>query len=358
MLLNKFKILFKGLCIIATLCFVVFWLVTFLKNEDVSKIEIKYFEKDGDIELPEFTVCFANPFIDDRFKDVNSNLSREGYLSYISGKSSNVALYNYFNYDNVTINFPDYIDSIYFDFRPGFDKQNDTCNNVYDCQYMALSNNMNVFWFDDYFVKCYGTRLHDEYSMHIRFVQFWFKNSFTFLSRNGIHQYLTFNHPNQTLLVEDVTAISRNQGVKLKSIELLKRRNKDNDQCIELAKNFDQYILEKHIKKVGCRAPYQKSLYNISFCETRKEIRKSYFDKRLVLKDHTLPCQSVASMVYTTEKMIDIHEDYVLTVSYPTKIKIITQSQAVDFQAFIGYIGGYIGLFLGNIFLQNSFYRY
>lgn len=30
---------------------------------------------------------------------------------------------------------------------------------------------------------------------------------------------------------------------------------------------------------------------------------------------------------------------------------MITQTQAVDFQALVGYIGGYIGLFLGNTFL-------
>ena len=93
MLNSKFQNLFKILCILATLCFVVFWFVTFLKNDDVSKIEIKYFEKDKYIKQQEFSVCFIPPFIEERFKDFNSSLSKEGYLNYLRGESSNDVLY-------------------------------------------------------------------------------------------------------------------------------------------------------------------------------------------------------------------------------------------------------------------------
>ena len=56
--------------------------------------------------------------------------------------------------------------------------------------------------------------------------------------------------------------------------------------------------------------------------------------------------------------MIDVkitHKDHgkkgtlVVSVQYPEQAKIITQSRAVDFNALIGNIGGYIGLFLGMI---------
>lgn len=93
MFYNMLQSIFKGLCIIATTCMVIFWLVTFSKNEDVSKIEIKYFEKYEDITLPEFNACFQNPFIDDRFKEVDSGLSREGYQNYLSGTKSDNGIY-------------------------------------------------------------------------------------------------------------------------------------------------------------------------------------------------------------------------------------------------------------------------
>ena len=37
-----------------------------------------------------------------------------------------------------------------------------------------------------------------------------------------------------------------------------------------------------------------------------------------------------------------------LLISYPDKIKVITQLKSVDAHMLIGNIGGYIGLFLGN----------
>lgn len=36
-------------------------------------------------------------------------------------------------------------------------------------------------------------------------------------------------------------------------------------------------------------------------------------------------------------------------IGYPNEVKIITQSRAVTFDALVGNIGGYIGLFLGNL---------
>ena len=44
-------------------------------------------------------------------------------------------------------------------------------------------------------------------------------------------------------------------------------------------------------------------------------------------------------------------------VQYPEEIKIITQSKEVDVHALIGNIGGYIGLFLGNL-LQYITYHF
>lgn len=304
MLVNKFQNLFKIVCIIATLCFVVFWFVTFLKNDDVSKIEIKYFEKDKDIKQLELSVCFVNPFIEERFKDVNSSLRWEEYKNYLSGKSFNDVAYKYLNYDNVTINFHDYIEGISFEFTHGFDKKYDVCNDTYDCKYMRLYNNMNTFWDDDYFLKCYGARLYEKYSMHIRIVTFAFKTAFSSLLENEFVPIFGFNHPDQFLLTDEGSAVSKNLWIKLKVIELQKRRNKNGDQCIDLSKHFDRYILEKHIEKVGCRAPYQKALYNVSICGTRHKMRESLFDKIQVLKDELLPCQSVVSLVYTTDKLI------------------------------------------------------
>ena len=106
---NEFQFFFKSICVLATVGFFVHWIVVFVKNEDVSKIEIRYIEKyddndDDDITLPELSLCFNNPFLDNRIKEINSNLSGDGYLNYLTGEASDGGFYNKLNYDNVTIN--------------------------------------------------------------------------------------------------------------------------------------------------------------------------------------------------------------------------------------------------------------
>ena len=41
-------------------------------------------------------------------------------------------------------------------------------------------------------------------------------------------------------------------------------------------------------------------------------------------------------------------EALMFTISFPDKIKLITQSQKINSESLIGYIGGYVGLFLGR----------
>ena len=42
-----------------------------------------------------------------------------------------------------------------------------------------------------------------------------------------------------------------------------------------------------------------------------------------------------------------------IMIGYPEQVKIISQSQAVDVHTIIGNIGGYEGLFLGNLSYSN-----
>ena len=146
---NEFQFFFKSICVIATVGFFVHWIVVFVKNEDVSKIEIRYVEKyddkdDDGITLPEFSLCFYNPFLDYRIKEINSNLSGEGYQSYLAGEISDDGFYNRLNYDNVTINLFEAISFIGFEFRGDFIEKNwGTCeencpregNSSYTAQY-------------------------------------------------------------------------------------------------------------------------------------------------------------------------------------------------------------------------------
>ena len=46
-------------------------------------------------------------------------------------------------------------------------------------------------------------------------------------------------------------------------------------------------------------------------------------------------------------------EKWAIVIYYPKEFRIVTQSKEVDIHTLIGNIGGYLGLFMGNIVIQK-----
>ena len=76
-------------------------------------------------------------------------------------------------------------------------------------------------------------------------------------------------------------------------------------------------------------------------------------DMNNIANNFPLPCQEMSFLFYQWTPWVsnDSYESlsFPISVMYPDKMKIITQSQALDGHALIGNIGGYIGLFLGSL---------
>ena len=53
----------------------------------------------------------------------------------------------------------------------------------------------------------------------------------------------------------------------IESMEVLKRRHKKNKPCSR-SENYDQIVIEDHIKKIGCRTPFQKVDFDMPICST------------------------------------------------------------------------------------------
>ena len=75
-------------------------------------------------------------------------------------------------------------------------------------------------------------------------------------------------------------------------------------------------------------------------------------------QDFVPDCQIMSNVRSSTKISSMEKENYTLYIilEYPEQMKIITQLKEIDFQTLIGNIGGYIGLFLGNILLSSSVY--
>ena len=114
---------------------------------------------------------------------------------------------------------------------------------------------------------------------------------------------------------------------------------------------YDDFTLKEHIQTQGCLAPYQNSLNHFSTCKTKEEIKKSVYDLTVVKnRFFPQPCQSLSKVEFKFVKADQEGQgdEFVLDVSFPDQVKMITQSRSVDVHALLGNIGGYIGLFLGT----------
>ena len=166
-----------------------------------------------------------------------------------------------------------------------------------------------------------------------------------------------FNYPEQFHLFSENTKTiwqHRDKGkifnsFSITGMEVLKRRNKQEEPCLQNWTHFDDLLFRKHLENISCRTPYQTSPKPI--CTTHTEmLRANYQLKYANDKEVPVPCQEMSAITYTFERAIFDYGDNLanLRVSYPNKIKVVTQSKSVNVHSLIGNIGGYIRLFLGS----------
>ena len=143
---------------------------------------------------------------------------------------------------------------------------------------------------------------------------------------------------------------------KLASIEMIRRRNKPNDNCLSESTSYDVFKVKKAVENLGCKAPYQNLDYDVPFCNYNENL--SIFNE-IVLNQEKFPppCVEIPQVSFELSKIGAgrTFGFYPLHVVYPKHMKLITQQQALDIHALIGNIGGYIGLFLGMFEIMESF---
>ena len=126
-------------------------------------------------------------------------------------------------------------------------------------------------------------------------------------------------------------------------------------QCVDGPFSYDKRVIDQHIISSGCRVPYLTGEKSTPICNSSSQLKDSEFDfDKMRSIDITPDCQilsEIRSSSYTVHTAAYENVPFVLNVRllYPERMRIITQSKEVDIHSLIGNIGGYIGLFLGNI---------
>ena len=374
--IDKWKVFcfaFRFVCSVVTSIMVGYWIYKFQKNEDVSTIQYQYVDESNYLRVPEMTICIGMPFIKEKFRE--SGVDPNGYYQYLNGKKNieeDYRIYSKIDFYNVTIDIRDYVQQILLQPRNDDDGELNDCKTTNTCSSFKWNNNFNGFWTQN-FVRCYALEMIPRFYGNVKRVVVSFNHELVrAVNDNDEGQaWVIFNYPQQMLRnLEDIHVIwdgdekiSSMTAFKITTMEIIIRRNRPSSQCFTGWKHFDDSVFEKYNQESTCTVPYQKG--NQSVCNTSKEmvdskysmneLRNKYFPEPCLEMSNLISSMNIYEISNGASPSMNIYEisngtSHQLYVNYPDKIKVITQHKSVDAHMLIGNIGGYIGLFLGNVF--------
>lgn len=353
--------LFKVSCFAALVSMTSYWFYKFvIEDEDLCLVDYIAVERANELSLPMVSMCFRNPFVDKKLKAISPDVNSTNYLQYLQGDIFDDK-FNEIDYNTVTFNLSEYYYSEVVYWRNGSSSYFKDEADVVKKPYVIFSG----FWYGG-FLKCFGFELNDKYKKEIRYIIKSYKQNEFLDGFNREEKYLCvlFHYPGQFLLTfENFKRFRENRAkrssywldLNIKGVEILKRRDKRGDRCMNDGESYDNLLLEEHVKKYGCKAPYQKTIETFPVCSSQNEIKQSLYEGANVKSNYYhVPCKGISKIdVDHSENDHNITGEngellFSFLVGFPRQLKLITQSKAVDINSFIGNIGGYIGLFLGK----------
>ena len=295
----RLGLVFNLVCWISTITLVSYWIYVYTLDEDLCIVDYrKYFEDKSD-EFPVLSICLKNHISEEKLKLQNPEITIQRYIDFLNGEIFDEELVKV-NYKNVTIDVSNYVNGSWVKFK---NKAID-----FSTKRQALRSTYAFVHQRGGLYQCYELQMPKE--KDLQFIGFYI-NSKALPLRNRsqfyeMHTYL--HHPNHLFASErnikyTWPKLDSNDGYLsryvVKSVEIIKRRNKRRRPCMEW-EDYDDSIVSNHIRKVGCRASYQKAVDGISLCCTKQSLRNASSLK--IQNDHDKmllpPCKYMGKILY------------------------------------------------------------
>ena len=346
---------FKSLCYIATISVIIFWMhKCYYQDDDLCLVDYSSIKED-DVSLPVLSLCFENPFSEEKLKKISPSLNRSYYLEYLRGNVIDENLTRV-DYEDVSIKLLDHL--VEYEAR---------LNNGSRLRFKKLSPYQHpiyvtyngFFLSTKVFVKCFGHSARNEYRKDLQGIT----TTYDFPKGFGKH-YISIHYPNQLLATCHMTFFTNEEQqtevstrfFDIHEMEVLKRRNKRKFSCLDFD---DEFIFDEHVQKelnqqrASCRPPYQNYDRSRPICSTMADMKKAVFIFNEDFDDKFHPCESMSSIRHETQNLIkprflNPNNESQISLMIPKKARVIRQSKAIDTNSLIGYVGGYIGVLLGR----------
>ena len=348
------KVLFQAACIIVVAFMVGYWFYKFeIEDRDIGVVDYVSLTDAKEIKFPIVSWCLKKPFIDEKLKATNSSITSTAYGQYLEGKIYDKS-FEQVDYPNVTIDLNRYFKWGRVWYKNGTYRiaKSDKITFVETFTGFDLNN----LW------KCYRMNFVVDDQRYVKKVSAYLNRTRLNLDWQGktstVHYVI--HYPNQFFLLKYLEMGQFNlystgiTGISIVDVEILKQRNSRNRKCSKDVGNYDDTIIDKILHKTGCHPPYLHSHKTYPQCKIQKDIKESKI-RTLARHQMEVPkaCERISkarkNLIFKPIANLINHDLWILMITYPEEVKIITQSQDVDVHSLIGNIGGYLGLFLGKV---------
>ena len=283
---DKCKPIFTIICTIIVLLMVGYWFYKYaFVDRDIGVVDYVSLKKSRDIEFPAASLCFQNPFIEDKISRMNSNFSSFNYLKYLNGELADEMLMTV-DYQNVTIKLKEYF---LFAEEYGWNNEEYKKSNLT----FSFKEIFNGFW-TKRFLKCFSLDPNWKTQRNIKSVAIYFDlKKLMYDWRNSIPKFAsldvckhmiayTFHYPGQFFLgdvsnfkINYFSEWSRSLELAVEELEILERRNSRNRECSENSLSYDDMIMEKYLSLNGCKPSYFNGPKVLPACNMSNDIEKS-----------------------------------------------------------------------------------
>lgn len=254
---------FLVICLAATAALLIFSISRFLKDDDISLVKDVEFSSTQDAIYPSISFYIVPPFLENNFKIFgNDEINMTSYVNFLKGNFSDERFLSV-EYDNVTISLAD---------------------NLLDAKYRTYAEKT-FNWNPTHYVsfrspheKCFTIDTpnpEDDYLLHYRisidgeiFPEG--KRSQTNRIKTYLHypgqRFIAFNTLKANFASKQNTNNYYTMFFKVRNIDVITRRNKIHEACVEDWKNYDNKLLEFRINRAGCHPPYWKTQSKLPVC--------------------------------------------------------------------------------------------
>ena len=363
---------FHLICIIITSILLGYCSLKFIRNESTSMVDFRtYLETEKDI-YPSLSLCFKNS------ETQNTSKNNRGiyhgipdptdYIRFLEGIHWDESLLN-IDYDTVTLNLVDYVDSVSIKVNSHKSVPVYTWNKLNSKEKFPFRTSFRharskCFSFDFSLDLVSEIKSTPKNPREIRAFSIELKN----LASLNISLVYFAHYPNQLmrtrpLAVENTKhagVISGNVMKKhlwIDNLEVIRRRNTLKTHCYEDSKNWDGYVFSQILVDTKCKPPHWMEK-NHPVCQNEYLIRKhnidtDSFSNPEFVNQFIEPCDEVQSVscyieeFYKPQNTEPTLSTYIMFFFKYGKYKDIVHIRSFDVESLIGNMGGYVGLFLG-----------